>query len=109
MKIVAAIGLAQWLLAYLTLDFTFRRIPVDPDRLPPQARIWRRRYTVTGLAACLAGGTLQTAIGGLPGAAVALLGPLPWWLLWRFGWRKQFTFLYLHDGGSDVVPDSPER
>lgn len=101
------LGLLQWAVAFLVLDLTFRLITVDPTRLGSEIKLWRRRFGLLAAAFCLAGGVLQVWLAGVPGVATALLGPLPWWILWRFGWRKQFTFLYLHDGGKDWKGNEP--
>jgi len=88
----------QWLLAYLALDLLFRRIDVRPVRL---ARSRVRCRWVYGLLAGLATlliGAVQTLLAGqasfILAAAIACLGWVPWWLLWRFGWRKQFPHLH---------------
>lgn len=92
----------QWVAAYLALDLVFRRIPLEPEGLRQRIRLYRRRYTLAAAALCLAVGVLQLRAAGLAGAVPALAGWLPWWLLWRFGWRKQFTFLYLPTQRGDM-------
>ncbi|MFZ5826924.1 MAG: hypothetical protein ACOY94_21740 [Bacillota bacterium] len=94
-----SIGLLQWVAAFFALDLTFRMLEPDPERLRGQVRLWRGRFWLLALVASLGGGAVQVWAAGWWGLALALLGPLPWWVLWRFGWRKQFTFLYRHDGG----------
>lgn len=95
------IGLVQFGPAFLTLDLFFRWMPVTPDRLGR----WRDRFVwLYGLLAVLvgvAGALVQWRIAGAVGLVVGLVNPVPWWLLWRFGLRKQFTFLYKSDGGRD--------
>lgn len=89
--------LFQWVSAFLALDRCFRHIPVEPATLRGQIRLYRRRYAAAAVAFCVGGGLLQFLALRPWGAALALVGPLPWWLLWRFGWRKQFTHLYKYD------------
>lgn len=87
----------QWLLAYLSLDLVFRTVDVRPGLLARSRARCRQRYVLAAAAATLAIGAAQVWITGGAGAAAAGtagLGWLPWWLLWRFGWRKQFPHLY---------------
>lgn len=96
----------QWLLAYLALDLTFRTVDVSPGGLDRSRDRCRRRYALAAAVSTVAIGTAQMWIAqgsNGPGAgpavlagsaATAGLGWLPWWLLWRFGWRKQFPHLY---------------
>lgn len=88
------VHLMQWVLAFLALDRTFRTIPVEPDTLRSMVRHYRHRFALIGGLACLAGAAVQVWTAGGWGWALAAVGWLPWWILWRFGWRKQFTFLY---------------
>lgn len=91
--------LGQWVLAFFTLDIFFRVIPVEPAGLREQVRLYQRRFTLLAVLFALVGGLAQAWWAGAWGKGFALLGWLPWWILWRFGWRKQFTFLYKDDGG----------
>lgn len=96
----------QWFLAYLSLDLLFRTADVRPASLARSRVRYMLLYGLQAAAATLLIGALQlrlvqaaSAPGGgpaasAPGAVLAVLGVLPWWLLWRFGWRKQFPHLY---------------
>ncbi len=104
METVVALGLhlTQWVGAFLTLDLFFRTMPVEPTELRRRLPGVRVRFGLVGLVLCLSLGGVQVWIAGAWGLGIGLLGWVPWWVLWRFGWRKQFTFLYKDDGGKDV-------
>lgn len=95
MIIALLLHLVQWAAAYLALDFVFRRIPLEPEGLPRRIRLYARGYALAAAASCAAVGAVQLRAAGWWGTLPALAGWLPWWLLWRFGWRKQFTHLFL--------------
>lgn len=101
---VVTIHLVQWVLAYLALDLFFRLIPLAPAGLRERVRAYQGRFTWLAILFALLGAAGQVWLGGLPGGALGLLGWVPWWILWRFGWRKQFTFLYKDDRGRDLAP-----
>lgn len=105
MDMLGAVGihLLQWLLAFLALDLFFRMIPLEPAGLRERVRAYRTRFGLLATAFTLAGALAQGWLAGGWGLAVGLLGWLPWWILWRFGWRKQLTFLYKDDGGRAII------
>ncbi|MBP2019685.1 hypothetical protein J2Z79_003127 [Symbiobacterium terraclitae] len=84
---------AQWVLSFLVLDLVFRTVDVRPGILERSLGRHRRRYRLAALAATLAGGVAQVLLAGPWGLVPAAAGWVPWWLLWRFGWRKQFPHL----------------
>jgi len=83
----------QWVLSFLVLDLLFRTVDVRPDVLQRSVGRHRQRYRVLALAAVLAVGLAQVGLAGAWGLVPAAAGWVPWWLLWRFGWRKQFPHL----------------
>lgn len=95
--------LVEWILAFLALDLLFRTLDLRPEGLAARIRRCRLLYALLAAAATAAAGAVQIALAGAWGWAAAA-GWLPWWLLWRFGWRKQFTHLYRRDGGRDLRP-----
>jgi hypothetical protein len=95
------ISLAQFVPAFVVLDLFFRWMPVAPDQL---GQWFGRHALLYGLLSVLfsaLGAFGQWRLAGAVGLAVGLLNAVPWWLLWRFGLRKQLTFLYKSDGGRD--------
>lgn len=86
-------------LAFLTLDLYFRYMAVEPARLKQQLGRYALGYGCIAAAACLAGAWAQWRAASYAGLIPALGNWAPWWMLWRFGLRKQFTFLYKSDGG----------
>lgn len=97
------VHLLQWLMAFFALDLFFRTMPMEPHGLPARLRSYQGRYALlTGLFT-LVGAGVQLWLAGGWGLALGTLGWVPWWMLWRFGWRKQFTFLYKDDGGRHLA------
>lgn len=103
---VAALGLhlLQWLMAFLVLDRFFQWLPMEPKGLKERLAQYRLRFQQIALLCSLLVGLAQLSLSGTWGLGLALVGWLPWWLLWRFGWRKQLTHLYVDDGGQDLIP-----
>lgn len=95
------IGLAQFVPAFVVLDLFFRWIPVEPDQLGRRLGRHAWLYGLIALLFCALGAIGQWWLAGTVGLVVGLLNAAPWWMLWRFGLRKQFTFLYKSDGGCD--------
>lgn len=100
--------LAQFVPAFVALDLFFRYMPVDPAGM----RAWLGRYALLygliGAVAAVATAVLQWQIAGLFGALCSAANWIPWWMLWRFGLRKQFTFLYKSDGGRHAGMEKPD-
>lgn len=80
--------------AYITLDLFLRRISVEATGLQQRLRRAARLYYGIGACGVAAGAWLQWRLLGPIGLALIPLDGLPWWLLWRFGLRKQFTYLF---------------
>jgi hypothetical protein len=108
MGIALLVVFVQAAAGFLTLDMFFRYIPIEPVRLKATLAQCMRAYTGIASLACLVGAWVQWRAWGLPGLAAAALNWLPWWLLWRFGLRKQFTYLYKSDGGRPVDTKKPD-
>lgn len=108
MLISAAVLGLEAVLAFLTLDLVFRAVPLDPNALRGHLRSARALYVTVAALACLAGVAGQWLSGGWGGLGLGTLNWAPWWLLWRFGLRKQFTFLYKADGGHPVNTEKPD-
>lgn len=102
------IAAAEAAVAFLTLDRLFRVIAVEPARLRERLRWHGALYATVAALSSAFGAWLQWRVGGPAGLVVAPLNPLPWWLLWRFGLRKQFTYLFKADGGRPVEPEGPD-
>ncbi|HEY3364398.1 MAG TPA: hypothetical protein VGK74_05040 [Symbiobacteriaceae bacterium] len=94
MRLASLLVLGQAVPAFLALDLFFRLVPVQPAGLKARLARCARGYAGLAAACCVAGGLVQARAAGSGGLVVACLSGLPWWLLWRFGMRKQFTFLY---------------
>ncbi len=94
MTIAWLIFVGEGVAAYLTVDFLFRLMPVESNAL----RRYVRRFGLihAGVAALLGvgGAWAQWYAAGYSGLALGALNLAPWWLLWRFGVRKQFPLLY---------------
>lgn len=84
--------------AYGVLDFVFRQIPVSPALLPQSLRRYGWGYTLAAVLCVSAGTAVQWHLSGSAGACLAPLNALPWWLIWRFGLRKQLPFLFTQTG-----------
>lgn len=87
---------------FLILDLFFRFMAVEALA---RGAVW---YGVMAGAVC--GVALWGAwqVGGAPGLLLASPGPAVWWVLWRFGMRKQFTYLYKDDDGKPVHAEKPD-
>ena len=100
--------LVQFAPAFVALDLFFRYMPVDPQRL----RAWLGRYALLyaliGAGVSIGTAALQWQLAGRWGLAAAVLNWIPWWMLWRFGLRKQFTFLFKSDGGDHTGIEKPD-
>lgn len=100
--------LGQFAVAFLALDLTFRRMDLSPAVLEREVARCGAAYATAAVAAGLAGGWLQWQLAGLAGLAFAAGNWIPWWMLWRFGLRKQLTFLFKDDGGAPVNAQKPD-
>lgn len=101
------LALAQFVPAFLTLDLFFRWGDMEPRGLRRRIQRWAALFAgLAGLFGAL-GGYAQWRLVGAPGLVMAPANLLPWWLLWRFGLRKQLTFLFKHDGGQDAANPDP--
>jgi hypothetical protein len=88
--------------AFLTLDLFFRYMSVDPALLRERL-LWHALIYAAIAALCVGGGGIaQWWSAGYGGLVPAALNWIPWWLLWRFGLRKQFTYLFKSDGGRSL-------
>jgi len=105
--LLGAIGIlaAEAAAGFLALDLIFRTMSLAEDGL--RERVRRLGWFYAGLAALLVagGGWLQWRLLGAGGAALLALDWAPWWLLWRFGLRKQLGFLFWNKGAKK--PTSP--
>lgn len=109
MYVSIGLMLAQFVPAYLALDLIFRHIDLAPDGLIRELRRCGRRYAAAAAVFGLAGAWAQWRSDGPAGLVVAVVGNwVPWWLLWRFGLRKQLTFLFKDDGGTDRDATKPD-
>ncbi len=77
---------------------------MDVDAIPRRAWL----YAVLAALFCGAGLWVGWAWAGVAGAVVAAPGAPIWWMLWRFGLRKQLTYLYKDDGGRPVSAQKPD-
>lgn len=89
-----ALGILQLPLAFVALDVLFRAMPVRPQELRRSLARYALLYAGVALLVGLAGAWVQYRLGGAPGLIAAAFNWVPWWLLWRFGLRKQFPFLF---------------
>lgn len=87
---------------FLVLDLFFRYM--DVRALPHRA--WQ--YGAVAVLFCGAGIWGSWVAGHLPGLLLAAPGPLIWWMLWRFGLRKQLTYLFKDDGGRPLDAERPD-
>lgn len=85
--------------AFLTLDLFFRYMSVDAALLRERLLQYSLVYAVIAALCAGGGGIAQWWSAGNAGFIPAALNWVPWWLLWRFGLRKQFTYLFKPDGG----------
>lgn len=83
--------------AFVTLDLFFRYLPLD--RLEERLQRYGLYYGFIGGFFCVAGGWVGWHRSGLGGVVLTAMDPLLWWMLWRFGLRKQFSYLFRHDKG----------
>jgi len=100
--------LGQFAVAFLALDLTFRRMDLSPGALGREVARCGAAYAAAAVMAGLGGGWLQWRLAGPAGLAVAAGNWIPWWILWRFGLRKQLTFLFKDDGGSPMNAQKPD-
>ncbi|HWI64471.1 MAG TPA: hypothetical protein VNT75_21785 [Symbiobacteriaceae bacterium] len=103
-----AVLLGQFALAFLALDLWFRYMDLSSAGM--RARIGRHavRFGAVAAVASLLGGWAQWHLAGVHGLALAAANWVPWWLLWRFGLRKQLTFLFKDDGGRAIDMKKPD-
>lgn len=101
----AALVLAQFVPAYLGLDLVFRTMDLRPDGLRRRLAQYRLAFATGCGVVSVLGAWAQWRLAGPGGMAMAAMNWVPWWLLWRFGLRKQLTFLFRDDGGSAKQPD----
>lgn len=81
-------------LGFLSLDLIFRMIPLEAEALEARLRMWGGGYAVLAALFCAAGAAVQWRLAGRTGLMMAFFNWVPWFALWRFGMRKQFTFIY---------------
>lgn len=105
---VCGLAIAQFVPAFLALDLIFRYMDVTPSGLRGRLRRYGLIYAGTGVVFGLAGATVQWRLAGAPGLAAAVLNAVPWWLLWRFGLRKQLTYLFKDDRGRPHGAENPD-
>ncbi|HLN60972.1 MAG TPA: hypothetical protein VK464_05415 [Symbiobacteriaceae bacterium] len=98
----------QFVPAFLTLDLFFRYVDVAPEGLARRLRGYSLRYAAVAMACSAAAGWGQWQLAGSWGLVPGLLNTVPWWLLWRFGLRKQLTHLFKDDGGHAVTMEKPD-
>lgn len=109
MLVTIGLLLAQFVPAYLALDLTFRHMSLAPETRDRELRRWRLLFAVACVVASGVGAWAQWRAGGTAGLAIGVAGNwAPWWLLWRFGLRKQLTFLFKDDGGTDRDATKPD-
>jgi len=84
----------ETVMAFLALDVVFRLLPVEAGNLRSAVR--RYGYAYAGVAFLLGavGALAQWRSAQYHGLALAPLDVLPWWVLWRFGLRKQLPPLF---------------
>ena len=103
----AGLAMAQFVPAFLALDTLFRWGNMEPQGLSRRVWRWGFLYAAAAALAGVLGAWGQWHLAGTPGLMTAPGNLLPWWLLWRFGLRKQLTFLYKYDGGQDATNPDP--
>lgn len=80
--------------AFLTVDLLFRLLPVNEGGLRRRVRRFGAIHAGVAAALGIGGAWAQWHAAGYAGLAPAALNLVPWWLLWRFGVRKQFPHLH---------------
>gem|GEM_PF-1549692 len=108
MLVVVGVVIGEAAVAYVVLDLLFRYMSVEPHGLRERLRRYGLGYGCLAVACSAAGMLAQYRLAGAFGAGVGLLNAVPWWLLWRFGLRKQLTFLFKADGGQPVETERPD-
>ncbi len=103
------VALSQFVWAFLAFDLVLRVLPVQPDRLERNLRRYRRHYGWVALVFCMGGAWAQHRLGGPAGLVFAAANWVPWWLLWRFGLRKQFPFLFPSGREKSERAQEPDR
>lgn len=98
----------QFVPAFVTLDLFFRYMNVTPAGLDRRVRWYALVYAALAIIFSAGAAWLQWRIVGLPGVGVGLANMVPWWLLWRFGLRKQLTYLFKDDGGRAIHMEKPD-
>jgi hypothetical protein len=102
------LAVAQFATAFLVLDLTFRWMDVTADGFTARVRSYAWRYAASAAVCCAGTALFQWRLAGWPGAFLAPVDAVPWWLLWRFGLRKQLTFLFKADGGRPWDRKNPD-
>lgn len=84
--------LGEAVLAFVSLDLLFRVIPVHPATLERSIKRYGICYALIAGVAVATGLAAQWLTGHAAGLVLGSTYWLPWWLLWRFGLRKQFPY-----------------
>ncbi|MDF2628547.1 MAG: hypothetical protein K0R39_2378 [Symbiobacteriaceae bacterium] len=100
--------LAQFVPAFLALDLVFRFMDLSPGALRRELRRYGLLFAFAAVDFGLAGAWFQWRADGVLGLVAAAGNWVPWWLLWRFGLRKQLTHLFKDDGGKDQDATKPD-
>lgn len=106
---VLILAAGQLIPAFLALDLTFRWMDLSPSGIGPRLRWYGRRYAVGAVVFAAGGVWLQWRVAAGWGTVGLVLNGLPWWILWRFGLRKQLTFLFKDDGGRPMTKRDPDQ
>jgi hypothetical protein len=99
---------AQFAAAFLVLDLFFRWMDVSAEGFAARVRGYSRRYALVAAVCCAGTALWQWRLADWPGAVLVAADAVPWWLLWRFGLRKQLTFLFKADGGRPLDRKNPD-
>jgi len=80
------------IVAFFTLDLSFRYMDLaQPRRSLRRTLVW---YTLVAGVTSGLGLWVAWRMGGLTGLLITLSGVPLWWILWRFGLRKQFPYIF---------------